>query len=634
MIVNRRRITGGIDRYIHFEDPEVVKVLTAAGVIPEGGGITIEEAAVIDLGTLFKNNTLITSFDEFKYFTRPNTTVDFSGCSNLERIDITNCTIIPNFSNCGSLAYFNGPNSIQGVAIIPDGITSITNRWTRCNGVTELHFPDSLNTVGQSVFEFMSNLSKVYFGSGITTIMSNAFYSDRALTEVHISDLDTWLDINFVISKGRMSNPLYFARHLYVGSVEVTSVDFTGRTSVGTNVLSGGAGITSVVLPSTITSIGSYAFEACTNLVIPDLNLPNLTTLGSYAFNGTKVQTISDLGSVTSISEYFRDCSQLTTIEQRVLDKITVINRSAFNLCKNLESAKQSDGTISSVLRLPNLTSIAVDAFRYTKFTEIADLGSITTVTGFSEMTNLTRVVLPQTCTTINDSAFVNDRALTTINLNNITSIDTSAFLNCNNLIYFHGTDSVAGELNLSNVTSIGNQAFSGCNGLTSINIPNTVTSWGQKIFEGCSNLTQVTLTSGLTTLAKYMFQSCTSLTSIVIPNSVTYINEGTFLGCTSLVSVTLPNNITEIPWASFERTAITSLTIPSTVTSIEDRALNAVGNLQTLTIEATTPPTLGGTQSLAGFNKNLVIYVPEGSVSAYQAAWPDFASRIQAIST
>lgn len=475
------------DGYIHFEDPNVLQVLLNAG-IGDGIGITIEDATSANLGTLFKNNSVIVSFDEFKYFTRPNTTVDFSGCSNLERIDLTNCTVMPKFSDCSSLAYFNGPNSVQGVMVIPEGVTNLSSgTLARCASITELHFPDSFTTLWNDSCRQMTNLTKIYFGSGIQDC-SNPFYGDNALSEVHIPDIDTWLDIAF--GNNAHSSPLTKAHHLYVDGVEVTSVDFTGRTTVGRNTLSGGTSITSVVLPSTITSIGDRAFQDCTNLVIPDLNLPSLASLGSYAFSGTKVQSISDLGAITSIQEScFSGCSQLTTIEQGVLDNITVLGKEAFNNCTNLGSAKQSDNTISSVLRLPNLTSIELDAVRYTKFTEIADLGSITTVTGFSEMANLTSVVLPQTCTTIGNSAFVNDKALTTIDISNITSIGTSAFIGCNNLIYFYGAGSVAGELDLSNVTSIGRSAFRNCSSLTSVTI-NAVTppTLGTNAFDGTNN--------------------------------------------------------------------------------------------------------------------------------------------------
>ena len=537
-------IVSALAYYIRFADHNVLSVLLNAG-IGDGNGISTSAAESASLGTIFQNNTQIETFDELPYFTSPNYGIGaFQNCTNLRRVDVSNSGF-PNFifTNCINLEYFHGPNSVQGELRIKDGVTTINDRALQHTKVRSVIFPDSLRTIKNSFFE-CSSLQSVTFGTGPLYIELNAFYQCTNLQEVHVPSLADWEDITFALDN-YTANPLSYAHHLYVNGQEVTSITYpSGTTILKAMTFTGGSSITSVTIPSTVTSIEKNHFADCSNLVIQDLNLPNLTTLDAYAFQGTKVQTISNLGSVTSIPEYcFKGCSQLTTIYQGVLDNITVLNKEAFNNCTNLDSAKQSDNTISRVLRLPNLTYIALDAVRYTKFTEIADLGSITTVTGFSEMTNLTSVVLPQTCTAIGQSAFTNGNALTTINLNNITSIGANAFNLCENLMYFHGAGSVAGELNLSNVTSIGRLAF----------------------------------------------QTCKKLTSLTIGNSATSIGDGAFNNCSGLTSVT---------------------------------------------INAVTPPTLGS----GAFNNtnNCPIYVPVGSVSAYQSAsnWSTYASRIQAIQT
>ena len=91
----------------------------------------------------------------------------------------------------------------------------------------------------------------------------------------------------------------------------------------------------------------------------------------------------------------------------------------------------------------------------------------------------------------------------------------------------------------------------------------------------------------GISDITDYAFNYCTSLASIEIPNSVTNIENGAFYNCTSLSSVT---------------------------------------------VEATNPPTLGG--STFGIDANLTIYVPAESVDTYKAAsgWSNYASKIQAI--
>ena len=64
-------------------------------------------------------------------------------------------------------------------------------------------------------------------------------------------------------------------------------------------------------------------------------------------------------------------------------------------------------------------------------------------------------------------------------------------------------------------VTSIGQSAFSDCSSLTSITIPNSVTSIGQGAFQNCSGLTSITIPEGVTSISNYTFGSCSSLKTI-----------------------------------------------------------------------------------------------------------------------
>ena len=133
-------------------------------------------------------------------------------------------------------------------------------------------------------------------------------------------------------------------------------------------------------------------------------------------------------------------------------------------------------------------------------------------------------------------------------------------------------------------LTSIGYSAFEGCTGLASIELPNSVTSIGYSAFEGC-----------------------TGLASIELPNSVTYILHGAFSHCSSLASIELPNS----------------------VTFIIDGAFSYCTGLASMTVLAETPPTLDG--SFGGVNKSIPVYVPCGSLAAYQNAygWNEFTNII-----
>ena len=101
--------------YIRFKDPEVLKVLIANGV-GDSAGVTTVQAKNTNVGTMFKNNTSITSFDEFPAFQQTLRNDAFSGCTNLQSIDLSQATDINQraFRDCTSLVMdINCPNLIQ-----------------------------------------------------------------------------------------------------------------------------------------------------------------------------------------------------------------------------------------------------------------------------------------------------------------------------------------------------------------------------------------------------------------------------------------------------------------------------------------------------------------------------------------
>ena len=137
-------------------------------------------------------------------------------------------------------------------------------------------------------------------------------------------------------------------------------------------------------------------------------------------------------------------------------------------------------------------------------------------------------------------------------------AIDSKAFYECTNLA----------KVTIPNtVTSIGAEAFRFCVSLTSIVIPNSVTSIGSFAFRECTKLSNVAIPTGVAALNEGVFQYCTGLTGITIPDNVTEIHNSAFNGCTSLENVTISKNVTTIGIQAFYNcTALTSITFNGTV--------------------------------------------------------------------
>ena len=182
---------------------------------------------------------------------------------------------------------------------------------------------------------------------------------------------------------------------------------FTSNDKLGDGAFSGCSGLTSLTLPSSVTSIGDNAFSGCSGLT--SLTLPSsVTWIGWDAFTG---------------------CSGLTSLT--IPSGVTWIGYYAFEGCSGLTSL-----TIPS-----SVTSICGGAFR-----------------GCSGLTSLT---IPSSVTSIGDWAFNGCSGLTSLTIpSSVTSIGNYAFVGCSGLK----------SLTIpSSVTSIGNYAFVGCSGLISI---------------------------------------------------------------------------------------------------------------------------------------------------------------------
>ena len=200
--------------------------------------------------------------------------------------------------------------------------------------------------------------------------------------------------------------------------------------------------------------------------------------------------------------------------------------------------------------------------------------------------------------------------AISKINLpNSVTGIEEGAFKSCTRLT----------DINIPNsVTSIGPETFKSCTSLTDINIPNSVTSIGERAFSGCTSLTDINIPNSVTSIEWATFYSCTRLTDINIPNSVTSIGYEAFYNCTRLTDINIPNSVTSIERSTFyDCTSLTDINIPNSVTSIGEQAFYNCDNLKSVYMNASTPPFIGS-QAFHNISKDLTIYIPRGSYTAY----------------
>ena len=197
---------------------------------------------------------------------------------------------------------------------LPSGVTEIgSSAFEDCGDLTSLTIPSGVTEIGSSAFKGCTDLTSLSLPSGITEIGSSAFEDCRGLTSLTIP-----------------SGVTEIGSSAFKGCTGLTSLSLpSGVTEIGSSAFSGCTGLTSLSLPSGITKIGSSAFSGCTGLkdVSFYINGDFETYLTKdhpcievgcgikYYLNDEEITSIVVPSSVTTLGKYaFQKCSNLQSV--------------------------------------------------------------------------------------------------------------------------------------------------------------------------------------------------------------------------------------------------------------------------------------------------------------------------------
>ena len=251
-----------------------------------------------------------------------------------------------NSTSTGSSALFG---YIFGGSSYTGGMKTI--QYYSSSSYTVYCIPSSLKEViitggniNYGAFYNCSNLTSITIPSSVRSIGENAFYNCGNITDMYYGGtIEDWLSISFSTLD---SNPMYWANNFYIinenGDVKHSNFKYSL--------------LTSIEIPSSITSINFYAFKNCSSLTnVTFEEGSQLTTIRKSAFeNCSSLTSIEIPSSVTSIDFYaFENCSSLTNVTFEEGSQLTTIGRYAFSGCENL----------TSIIIPKSLTSISECAF-------------------------------------------------------------------------------------------------------------------------------------------------------------------------------------------------------------------------------------------------------------------------------
>ena len=448
------------------------------------------------------------------------------------------------------------PKPVFTYSLDDDGNATITG-YT--GNVSALVIPEEIDghkviALGDNAFKGKKLLEYVEIPNNVVKIGSYVF-ANTSLTDLKLPEKLTYLGrcvlsgntgvTEIVIPKtlatvgAEWGNILAGDGPFHESNVQKATLE-KGITSIPRNLFHKNTTLTQVTIPDTVTKIEEFAFAECGNLESVSLS-DNVNQIGEYAFAKTGIKEISMPDSILEIGDYVFANTKLT--ELKLPKNLTHLGRCV----------------------LSGNTGVTEIVIQKTLITVGAEWGNILAGDGPFHESNVQKATLEKGITSIPRNLFHKNTTLTQVTIpDTVTKIEEFAFAECGNLESVSLPD---------NVNQIGEYVFAKT-GIKEINIPDTVTIIRDHTFKNCTALKTINWSKSITDIQSYAFENCDALTKLAIPNTVTNIGEGAFYECGGLSAIAVPNSVKTLGSRAFENCDdLAKVSISDSVTSMGEKA-------------------------------------------------------------
>ena len=286
---------------------------------------------------------------------------------------------------------------------IPDGVASIYEAaFAKCKNLRNITIPNSVTSIGDNAFWNCSSLEKIIIPDSVTSIGYGAFNDCYRLTSVTISDNLNKID-----------------GYTFYECANLTSVTIPDSvTSIGAGAFRDCPSLKGITIGNSVKNISDFAFLDCKNLA--NISIPDsVTSIGGYVFEGTAWYDNQSEGVVYAgkvAYNYKGNCPETVVLKEDTVG----IAKSAFDYCKNLENITIPDSVISVCEYAFDNTAwydnqpdgvvyAGKVAYKYKgdcpKTIVLKKGTTAITKSAFENCTNLTKITIPNSITSIGDYA-------------------------------------------------------------------------------------------------------------------------------------------------------------------------------------------------------------------------------------
>lgn len=390
--------------------------------------------------------------------------------------------------------------------VLPNTITLIEDKAFFNSPITTVSVPSSLQSLGKGVFAYCSISQFI-----VDPSQANFAAIDGALYNKKTRTLLAYPQNSVVMTK------------VPEGIVAVADYAFSGIEIGGYDTLAEAGKLIQIntLLPSTIESIGAYAFENCTLYYNMSVQAGSLY---QYTNNGVMLlpESVSEIGERAFANVSFRNGSYSGVKRITLGSGIKSIGDEAFVGCRWYDSAKYE-------LYLTGQEQMDFIGDRAFAESEIYSLGN--------EVASI-HIVLPDSIGEIGEYAFCKTHWIDASNTVSVQKIgshafeDTVVFAQMKTVIYQEDapqTLTVWGTMDEVPEAAFAYRYQNESNSIEQINVQDGVKSIGTEAFMGMSAVKKVMLPQKLESIGKKAFADCDSLTELTIPETVSQIGDDAF---------------------------------------------------------------------------------------------------------